>query len=105
MKNKIDLDEVELILPIEKPEESSQKSTLESTQKSEQKSSQKSSQKSTQKILELIREKPEITTSEMAEIIGIPRRSIAKNIKKLKLDGIIRRIGPDKGGHWEVVGE
>jgi predicted HTH transcriptional regulator len=25
------------------------------------------------------------------------------HIKKMKAAGIIRRIGPDKGGHWEVI--
>jgi ATP-dependent DNA helicase RecG len=38
----------------------------------------------------------------MAEIIGVSRQSIAKHIAKLKEQGVIRRIGPDKGGHWEV---
>ena len=33
------------------------------------------------------------------------RRGIDKNIKKLKEQGLIRRVDPDKGGHWEVVAE
>jgi len=24
-------------------------------------------------------------------------------MSKLKKEGIIKRIGPDKGGHWEVI--
>ena len=28
---------------------------------------------------------------------------VEKNLSKLKLAGVIRRIGPNKGGHWEVV--
>lgn len=24
-------------------------------------------------------------------------------MKKLQEQGIIRRVGPDKGGHWEVI--
>lgn len=39
----------------------------------------------------------------MAKAIGIDRRNIARNIKRLQEQGIIRRIGPDKGGYWEVV--
>ena len=62
-----------------------------------------STQKSTQKILELIAENPKVTTQEMADSIGIIRRSVAKHIKKLQEQGIIRRVGPDKGGHWEIV--
>ena len=66
---------------------------------------EKSSQKSSQKILELIAQNPKITTTEMAETLGISRRSIAKQITNLKNNNQLRRIGPDKGGHWEVVEE
>lgn len=68
-----------------------------------QKSTQKGTQKSTQKILELIAENPKVTTQEMADSLGIIRRAVAKHIKKLQEQGVIRRVGPDKGGHWEVI--
>ena len=55
-------------------------------------------QKTTQKILDLIRENPYVTTQEMADSIGIIPRTIAKHIKSLQEKGIIKRIGPDKGG-------
>ena len=55
-------------------------------------------QKSTQKKLDLIRENPYVTTQEMADSIGIIRRTIAKHIKSLQEKGIIKRIGPDRGG-------
>jgi biotin operon repressor len=65
--------------------------------------SQKSSQKSSQKIVELISEKPGITIEELAAIVGIGERGIKKQLQTLKLSGMIIRIGPDKGGHWEVI--
>ena len=65
--------------------------------------SQKTSQKTSQKIMDLIKEDPYISTSKMAEIIGVDRRNIARNIKKLQEQGIVRRVGPDKGGFWEVI--
>ncbi len=68
-----------------------------------EKTSQKMSQKTSQKIIELIRNNAEITTQEMAEYIGINRRNITRNIKKLQDQKIIIRVGGDKGGHWEVV--
>lgn len=34
---------------------------------------------------------------------GITEDGIYWNIKKLKEGGIIRRIGPNKGGHCEVI--
>ena len=68
-----------------------------------QDTTQKTSQKTSQKIVELIQNNNEISTQEMANIIGIDRRNIARQIKNLQAKGIIRRVGPDKGGHWEVI--
>ena len=39
----------------------------------------------------------------MADCIGVSRRAIAKIIAKLQSKGILHRVGPDKGGHWEIV--
>ena len=65
--------------------------------------SEKSSQKSSQKIMDLMRTDPAITIADLMQSIGITDRAIKKQIEKLKAQGRIRRIGPDKGGHWEVV--
>ena len=70
-----------------------------------QKSSQKSLRKSSQKIIGLIRENAHITTQEMADKLGISRRAVAKAIAGLKAAEVIRRVGPDKGGFWEIVEE
>jgi tetratricopeptide (TPR) repeat protein len=70
----------------------------------EQESSLKSSLKSSQKILELISASPSITIPEIADRLGMTTRGVDKNIKRLKEQGVIRRVGPDKGGHWEVIG-
>ena len=67
------------------------------------KSSQKGSQKSSQKIIEMIKQNSEITTQEMADNLGITRRAVAKSIAKLQEQGVVRRVGADKGGHWEVL--
>jgi predicted HTH transcriptional regulator len=63
----------------------------------------KSTQKTPQKILAAIRANPSVGTQEMADMIGVERSTVARAIAKLKRDGILRRVGPDKGGHWEVV--
>ena len=49
-----------------------------------------------------MRENPKISKQKMAEIIGISTTAIDKNIKILKSTDCIKRIGPDKGGHWKV---
>lgn len=54
-------------------------------------------------ILRLIKENPQISKKELSETIGISTTAIDKNIAKLKKEGLLKRIGPDKGGHWEIV--
>ena len=44
-----------------------------------------------------------ITIPQIAEQLGLNARGIAKHIKNLQDEGIIKRIGPDKGGHWEII--
>ena len=68
-----------------------------------QESYQKSSQKSSQKILELINQNNKITIEELASSLKITDRGVKKNLAKLKKEGIIIRVGPDKGGYWEVI--
>ena len=60
-------------------------------------------QKTTQKIVEQMRSNPTISIEELAELCGLTRDGINCNIRNLKNKGIIKRIGPDKGGHWEVI--
>ena len=64
---------------------------------------QKTIQKTTQKIVEQMRSNPTISIEELAELCGLTRDGINYNIRNLKNKGIIKRIGPDKGGHWEVI--
>ena len=60
-------------------------------------------EKTREKILLLMKVSPKITTSQMAEKLGISPKGVEWQISKLKADGSIRRIGPDNGGHWEVM--
>lgn len=75
-----------------------------SRRKSMQKGSLKSSLKGSLKILEILAKEPTCTYDELAEQLSVSRRAITKQIKNLREAGKLRRIGPDKGGHWEVVG-
>lgn len=61
------------------------------------------SEKTSEKILIKMRQNPEITIAELSNHIGVSGRSIERNLRKLQNNGYIRRIGPDKGGHWEVI--
>ncbi|MBR1514105.1 MAG: winged helix-turn-helix transcriptional regulator [Bacteroidales bacterium] len=70
------------------PQESTLKSTLKGTQKT---------------IVEIIIGNPNVTIVEIANELDLNPRGIAKHFKMLQDKGVIRRVGPDKGGHWEVI--
>ena len=55
------------------------------------------------KMVYLIDQKPTITIKELADSIGISTTAIDKNLIKLKEKNILRRIGGDKKGRWEIV--
>ena len=63
-----------------------------------------SNQKSNQKILEAIAKNSEITIKELQEMTGLSESGVKKILRNLRAIGRIRRVGPDKGGHWEIVG-
>ncbi len=63
----------------------------------------KTRMKTGEKILNLISSNPEITAAALAERVGLTIKGIQWNINRLKEAGRLRRIGPDKGGHWEVI--
>jgi len=70
-----------------------------------QKSSEKSllsSEKSSEKILQILKQSPELAAKNLAGILGISPRAVEKQIAKLRDEGLLRRVGPAKGGHWEV---
>ena len=46
---------------------------------------------------------PNISVVALAKRLGISRTAVENNIKWLKEKGYIERIGPAKGGHWQVV--
>jgi predicted HTH transcriptional regulator len=55
------------------------------------------------KIVRLMLEKPDITIPEIARRLKRTTRAIEMQIHRLKADEFIGRIGPAKGGHWEVL--
>jgi Fic family protein len=69
----------------------------------QKKSSEKYSEKSSEKILRLLRKDSTLSAKGLAEELGVSSRGVEKQIAALRLSGRLLRIGPDKGGHWEVV--
>ena len=53
-------------------------------------------------MAELLKAQPHLTQVGMSAALGISRQAVQKHIANLKKAGRLRRVGPDKGGHWEV---
>jgi hypothetical protein len=67
------------------------------------KRSEKSGQKTVDKLLALLMANPHLTQEGMVNALMVTRSTIQKHLANLKSAGRLRRVGPDKGGHWEVV--
>lgn len=55
------------------------------------------------KILQAVKENPNVSQAELAKIVGIARNHISENMTKLQAKKLLKRVGGDKGGHWQVV--
>lgn len=64
----------------------------------------KSGQKTVDRLLELLRKHPHLTQAGMVNALMVTRSTVQKHLSNLKSAGKLRRVGPDKGGHWEVIG-
>lgn len=54
------------------------------------------------RILEILSKHPRYTTADLAGILHISDKGVEKHLAKLKKKGYLMRIGPDKGGYWQV---
>ena len=81
--------------------ESSEKDVFGSEKSSERSSERK--KKSSERILDLIKNKPTISAAEIEMEIDMSARGVEKQIRKLRKAGIIKRIGADFGGYWEII--
>lgn len=59
--------------------------------------------KNEKKLLEKISENPNITQTELSNILGVTTRAVRKTMKNLKDKGIIERIGSDRKGYWKII--
>ena len=54
------------------------------------------------RILELMMEDPYISRADLSRMLGISETSIYRNIEAMR-GKYLRRVGPDKGGFWEII--
>lgn len=54
-------------------------------------------------VFDLIKQNKNITASQISEKLKISLSTTKRKIKELKEQGIIKRIGSDKTGYWEII--
>jgi len=59
---------------------------------------------SSEKVLNMIQNEAKTTASEIALKLNISSRAAQKHLANLKAKGVIKRIGSDKTGYWEIIG-
>ena len=67
-----------------------------------EKTREKTRGKTRENILALIATDPSISMEGLAEKVGLTVKGIEWQIRQLKQAGKLKRIGPAKGGHWEI---
>ena len=87
LKNKIEVDEVELVLPV-----------LASTTNVVKELTDRQ-----QVILGLIKENPSLSASEMSQKTGMVTRTIQRDLASLHEKGILTREGGRKDGKWVII--
>ena len=53
-------------------------------------------------VIELLRIDPGYTYTDMADKLGVSRKTVSDRIKSLKEKGVIVRAGSDTKGHWNI---
>lgn len=56
-----------------------------------------------QNIVNAIKQNQFVSQTEIAKELSLARETVNRNMKKLQEQGIIKRVGADKNGHWEVI--
>ena len=95
LKNKIELDEVELVLPVPAMTANVVKDVVKDVVK-ELTERQKV-------ILKLIKENPSLSASEMSQKTGMVTRTIQRDLASLHEKGILTRDGGRKDGRWVIL--
>jgi ATP-dependent DNA helicase RecG len=54
------------------------------------------------RIISEIQSNARITIQALAEICGKNRDTIRVHLRNMQQKGLVKRVGPDKGGHWEI---
>jgi predicted HTH transcriptional regulator len=92
--------------PPEMAEETSKalgKTPPETRKKTIGKTTGKTTGKTPDAVLQLLVRNPNLTVPELARNLDRTELTIHRAIRKLRESNRLQRIGPDKGGHWQVL--
>jgi Fic family protein len=53
-------------------------------------------------IIQALQQNPELTIPMLATQLAVSSRTIERHLQKLQQQGMLKRIGSAKGGHWQV---
>ncbi|MFA4908639.1 MAG: HTH domain-containing protein [Candidatus Omnitrophota bacterium] len=56
-----------------------------------------------EKVFNIISDDFFIKTHQIANRTELSQRAVENAIARLKKEGFLKRVGPDRGGHWEVL--
>ena len=59
--------------------------------------------KTSERILAYLAKHPKATQADLVATFSLARSTVQKHLANLKSARRLRRIGPDKGGHWEAL--
>ncbi len=85
-----------------KPEEGIQKGSEISSEKASEEVRRKCGENA-EKVFQAINANLFIKTHEIADQTQLSQRTVENAIVKLKKAGLLKRVGPDKGGYWKVA--
>lgn len=54
-------------------------------------------------ILKEMRNNPNITQEQLVDVLGVSLTTVENNIRYLKKNGFIERVGTNKSGYWKVI--
>ena len=100
--NKLDVDEVELVLPVPSTKATSDTAPANAPANAPVNAPVKLN-KTQSAIIKVLLKDNRATYEDLARTIGVDRTTIRRNIAVLKDKGAIRRVGEDKNGYWEVL--
>ena len=78
-------------------------SSIPEPQENHQKTPRKPPENAKERLLAVLQAQPSLSVAAIAKELGSTPASVRHHLRVLQAAGRVRRIGPDKGGRWEVL--